>query len=75
MVKKRQNLNFNLKKESNNNGCAIAVILAILLCLWGFMGMMDGHSFGDGIGNSIKALGILVVGGLAVYGFIKLNDK
>ena len=64
-----------MKKESNNNGCTIAVIIGVLLCLWGFTGMMDGHSFADGIGNSIKALGILVVGGLAIYGLIKLNDK
>lgn len=64
-----------MKKESNDKGCAIVAIIVFLLCLWGFMGMMDGHSFGDGVGNSIKALGILVVGGLAVYGFIKLNDK
>ena len=63
------------QKESNNNGCAIAVIIGVLLCLWSFTGMMDGHSFFDGIGSSIKALGIMVVGGLAVYGFIKLNDK
>jgi hypothetical protein len=39
------------------------------------MGMMDGHSFLDGLGNSIKALGMSVVGGLVIYGFIKLNDK
>jgi hypothetical protein len=64
-----------MKKESNDKGCAIVVIIVFLLCLWGFMGMMDGHSFGEGVGNSIKALGILVVGGLAIYGFIKLNDK
>jgi len=64
-----------LKKEDNNNGCAIALILGFLLCLWGFMGMMDGQSFGDGIGSSIKALGIIVVVGLVIYGFIKFNDK
>ena len=64
-----------MKKERNNNGCAIAVIIGGLLCLWGFSGMMDGHSFEDGIGSSIKALGIIVVVGLAIYGFIKLNDK
>tara|TARA_R110002074_G_scaffold224004_2_gene394996 strand:- start:1204 stop:1398 length:195 start_codon:yes stop_codon:yes gene_type:complete len=64
-----------LKKESNNNGCTFAVIIGVLLCFWGFSGMMDGHSFGDGIGSNIKALGILVVIGLAVYGLIKLNDK
>ena len=63
-----------MKKESNN-GCAIIGIILFLLCLWGFTGMIDGHSFGDGVGNSIKALGILVVVGLAIYGFIKLNDK
>jgi len=70
-----QNSNSDLKKESKSNGCAIAVIIGILLCLWGFMGMMDGHSFGDGIESNIKALGILVVIGMAVYGLIKLNDK
>lgn len=64
-----------MNEESNNNGCAIIGIIAFFLCLWGFTGMMDGHSFGDGVGNSIKALGILAVGGLAIYGFIKLNDK
>lgn len=67
-----------MKKEdnnkSNNTGCVIALVIGVL-CLWGFTGMMDGHSFGDGIGSSIKALGVLVVGGLAIYGFIKLNDK
>ena len=63
-----------MKKESNN-GCAIIGIIVFLLCLWGFTGMMDGNSFTGGIGNSIKALGILVVVGLAIYGFIKLNDK
>jgi hypothetical protein len=64
-----------MKKESNNKGCAIKGITVFLLCLWGFTGMMDGHSFTDGIGNAIKALGILVVGGLAIYGFIMLKDK
>jgi uncharacterized membrane protein len=64
-----------MKKESNNNGCAIIGIIGFFACIWGFTGMMDGHSFGDGIGNGVKALGILVVAGLAIYGFIKLNDK
>ena len=63
------------EKESNNNGCAIIGVILFLLCLWGFMGMMDGHSFVDGVGNSIKALGMLVVGGLAIFVLIKLNDK
>ena len=46
----------------------------VFLAIWGFMGMMDGHSFMDGIGNSIKALVILIVVGLAIFGFIKLNE-
>ncbi|MDC1276944.1 hypothetical protein N8Z48_02165 [Algibacter sp.] len=64
-----------MKKENNNNGCAIIGIIVFLLCLWGFSGMMDGQSFAGGIGSSVKALGILVIVGLAIYGFIKLNDK
>jgi len=64
-----------MKKESNNNGCAIAVIIVFLLCLWGFTAMMDGGSFTGGIGGSTKALGIIVVVGLAIYGYIKLNEK
>lgn len=64
-----------MEKESNNNGCAIIGIIGFFVCIWGFTGLMDGHSFGDGIGNSIKALGILVLVGLAIYGIIKLYDK
>ena len=62
------------KEKKDNNGCAIVGIVLFFLAIWGFMGMMDGHSFMDGIGNSIKALVILIVVGLAIFGFIKLNE-
>jgi hypothetical protein len=45
------------EKESNNNGFAVIGIIVFLLCLWDFTGMMDGHSFVDGAGNSITGLG------------------
>lgn len=62
-------------KNKKSNGCAIFGIVIFFLSIWGFTGMMDGHSFMDGIGYSIKALVILVVIGLALFGFFKLmND-
>lgn len=64
-----------MKKENDNNGCAIIAVIAVLLCIWGFSGMVDGHSFGEGIFESIKALGILAVVALVVYGLMKSNDK
>ncbi|MCK0179126.1 hypothetical protein MWU50_07480 [Flavobacteriaceae bacterium S0862] len=67
-----------MKKEdsnkSNNTGCVIALVIGVL-CFWGLFGMIGGHGFGESIGANVKALGILVVCGLAIYGFIKLNDK
>jgi hypothetical protein len=43
-----------MKKESNNKGCAIKGITVFLLCLLGFTGMMDGHSF-----DRFKFIGIV----------------
>lgn len=62
------------KEKKDNNGCAIVGIFLFFLAIWGFTGMMDGHSFMDGIGSSIKALVIIVAVGLAIFGFIKLNE-
>ena len=61
------------KEKKDHNGCAIGIVL-FFLALWGFMGMLDGHSFMVGIGNSVKALVILIVLGLALFGFHKLNE-
>lgn len=63
------------KETKNNKGCGIMFIVVAFLCLWGFMGMFSGHSFADGIKGSVKALFILVIIGLAIYGFSRLNDK
>lgn len=67
-----------MKKEdsnkSNNTGCIIVLVIGVL-CLWGFQGMMSGNGFGESIGASIKALGILLVVGLAFYGLLRIyND-
>ena len=67
-----------MKKEgsnkSNNTGCVIALVIGVL-SFWGFQGMMNGNGFGEYIGANIKALGILLVVGLAIYGIIELRDK
>lgn len=63
-----------MKEESNNKGCGIIGIAVVFLCIWGFMGMMDGGSFTGGIFSSVKSLLILAVVALAIYGLIKLKD-
>ncbi len=61
-------------KKKDNNGCAIIGIAIGFLALWGFTGMLSGHSFIDGIAGSLKALIILLIIGLAIFGLIKLNE-
>jgi hypothetical protein len=64
-----------MKKEdsnkSNNAGCIVAFVIGVL-CLWGFMGMIGGNGFGESIVANIKALGILLVVGLAFYGLLNI---
>jgi len=63
-----------MKEENNNKGCGIIGIVVVFFCIWGFMGMMDGYSFIEGIFYNIKAILILAVVALAIYGLIKLKD-
>ena len=63
----------NTKKKKEGNGCTIAIIIAILLCLWGIGGITDGHSFIDGIFRNIKALVIFAVIALVVFGISDIS--
>ena len=67
------------EEKKDNNGCAkigtITIILLFLLPLWGLSGMMNGESFMGGIGESIRALVILIVVGAVGYGILKTFNK
>ena len=60
-----------MEKESNNIGCGIALVIVIILCFWGFFGMMLGQGFFGYILTSIRTIGIVLIVGLAVFGLFK----
>lgn len=64
-----------VEEKKDNNGCAKIGFIIILLTIWGLMGMMDGKSFLGGIGESIRALVILIVVGAVGYGILKTFNK
>jgi len=60
--------------KSNNTGCIIASVIGVLF-FWGFQGMMNGYGFAGYIEANIKALGILLIAGLVLYGLFRIyND-
>ena len=61
-------------KKKEGNGCSIVVIIAIFFTWWGVNGMADGHSFTEGIARNLKALGIIIIVGLAIMGYSKINE-
>ncbi len=63
------------EEKKDNNGCAKIGFIIILLTLWGIMGMVHGESFLGGIGESIRALVILIVVGAVGYGILKAFKK
>lgn len=64
-----------MKKDNNNKGCGIIGIILVFFCIWGVMGMVDGHSFFEGIYANIKALFILLGIALALFILIKMTEK
>lgn len=64
-----------VEEKKDNNGCAKIGFIIILLTIWGLMGMMDGESFMGGIGESIRALFILIAIGAVGYGILKTFKK
>lgn len=67
------------EEKKDNSGCSkigtIIIILSLLLPLWGLMGMMDDESFMGGIGESIRALFILIAVGAVGYGILNTFNK
>jgi hypothetical protein len=62
------------KEKSGNMGCIAMLVIGVLI-VWGIIGMAEGDGFLGGIGNQFKAIGILIVGVLAVIGLITVIRK